>query len=223
MQLNRVFVVLGSVILAVLCLVLASPGTFSQPQKSIKAEITGTVTDASGASIGDGEVHVSFAGGAVGDFKRRFNKGTFTLTIDFPAGKPLPLMEKLTFYVEGFPPRWVNHLSPRVPPGRTQDIHIVMYTDEQLKKANASDLLLEGYQMEESLISWMRADKSFKADYHKFFAASRLETRRRVIYAHWPDAAERDGLPKAYSDYLRSRFSDKSQMAAQMKTLLPSE
>src|SRR2546426_673744 len=80
-------------------------------------EFVGTITDAVGKPIKKGEVLVSFAGGSLGEFKKEFTDGKFEVGVKIPPAKLLPLMMKLTFLDDAreFPPRWIQHLSPRVP------------------------------------------------------------------------------------------------------------
>ncbi len=209
--------------LASVLVVISASALVPEPASTLTFE--GTVSDAGGRAIPSGQVNVSCAGGAIGDFKTPFKAGLFRIQAELPAGSPLPLMVKLTFYADGqpFPPRWIEHLSPRLPPGAKQNLHVVLYTDDQLKKANRGEVFAEAQQLETSLLFWIQADKQFKAEHAHRFSRKLLDDRRKLIYRIWDEAAQKADFPKTYGDAIRRRFADDGDLDRAMKDHLPND
>jgi hypothetical protein len=217
---------LGALGASVLLLVSVRGG-LSQPEQPRYIEIEGTVTDAVGSPIAGGEVHFTPSRGGLGHSKKPFSGGQYRMSIPVPPKKTLPIMFKLTYYADDkykLPPHWVEFLSPRVPPGDKHRIHVVLYTDEQLKHASLATLLSEGQQLEKSVLGWMEAKEEFKGMYGRHFSLPVLEKRRDAIYMSWEQAAARaESVPRAFSEHLRDRFSRDSALAAEMKKVLPAK
>jgi len=82
-------------------------------------------------------------------------------------------MIKLTFYPDDKaygPPRWVKHISPRIPQNESHKLHVVLYTDDQLKKAGLGELYVEGQELETSIFFWMRATSDFKEKFREYYS-----------------------------------------------------
>jgi hypothetical protein len=112
------------------------------------------------------------------------NDGKYKFDVVFPAKMALPLMIKLTFYNDKDkfgPPRWIEHLATRIPKGDSQKLHVVLYTDEQLKKANLGELYLESQQLDTSMFFWMEANENFKQRNKAYFLFQLLDNRRKLI------------------------------------------
>jgi hypothetical protein len=134
----------------------------------------------------------------------------------------LILRGRLTFYSDDNPKltRWVEHLSPRFPKEDKQRIHVVLYTDDQLKKANLSVLFSEAQQLEQSVFAWKWAKPEFKERYGRFFSRQLVEKRRDIIYSAWPEAAKKDNV-KWGGDIWYDRLSAGGPLAREMVHLPP--
>lgn len=213
---------------AVLFFAGVAGSAWSQPGQQPKyLEIEGTITDAAGEPIKSGEVHFTPSRGSLGDSKTSIRNGEYRMKVPMPPNKTAPIKFRLTYFADEqykLPPHWVEQLSPRLPVGDKQRIHVVLYTNDQLGKADVTTLLSEGQQLEKSLIGWMQAKEEFKVEYHRFFSLPALQQRRNVIYTAWEGAAaQAEGISPAYSNELRNRYSDKSPLAIEMSKALPSK
>jgi hypothetical protein len=200
------------------------PGEHHEQEQDLVLAM-GSVEDAAGVKKTlRGDVICFPAGGSVfGTFKREVKDGNFTISIP-KKGVPTPpkgwpLMIKLSFYVRDtntgkrFPARHVENLSPY---GK-QELHIVVYTDDQLAKADLDVLFEEYQQLEKSLLAWQRADKEFKAQYKDYFSPEFLHSRQKLIIPLWQDAAAKKSLPQEFSSFVRGRMD---KLGESMNTFL---
>jgi hypothetical protein len=75
---------------AALILLVSFCEAFSQqPNEFIVIE--GTITDPHGKSISSGEIHLTFAGGRLTDFRHKFKDGKYEVRVPIAEKDPLPL------------------------------------------------------------------------------------------------------------------------------------
>jgi hypothetical protein len=185
----------------------------------VKIHFGGTVTDAKGDPVKEGKIKVSFTGGLASS--RTFRNGAYGFDVEIEKAK-LPLMIKLAFHADDkqqFPTaRSVEHLSPRLPKNRIQELHVVMYTDDQLKNAqlenpNLDELHAEAQQIETSLLDWMQSDAEFRGAYKKYDLAKLVNNRRKLIFELSSHAAIKSRLPLKYTESLFYSLRDEGPLS----------
>lgn len=187
-------------------------------KKTHQVSISGSVNDANGKPVASGDVQISFAG-----TKARlepFKDGSYKFAVALDPMK-LPITIKLTYYshdkAHGLP-RSIEYLAPR-----DQFLQVVMYTPDQLKKANTGELFAEALQLEAALFDWLQADASFKEQKKQFYSFSKFDERRQIINSRWREIAPKTPIPNKVVMEFSERTSGEGMLFRNMKEFLPKD